>query len=57
MEDLQTVDIVVFSDADCERIHAGTGPTYSNYHVCAGIPEGGKGQCSVRILNKCEAVS
>jgi trypsin len=49
MHDLQKVYIEVYSDDDCERIHAVTGPTDRKYHVCAGVPEGGKGQCSVRF--------
>ena len=47
MTDLQKVNILVFPDADCERIHALTGPTHWSRHVCAGVPEGGKGQCNV----------
>ncbi|KAJ3660402.1 hypothetical protein Zmor_004852 [Zophobas morio] len=46
MTDLQKVNILVFPDADCERIHALTGPTHRSRHVCAGVPEGGKGQCN-----------
>ncbi|EFA01278.1 serine protease P41 [Tribolium castaneum] len=46
MTHLQKVNIIVYSDDDCERIHKGTGPTNRKYHVCAGIPEGGKGQCN-----------
>lgn len=47
MQNLQRVDIQVYTDEDCERIHYLTGPTSRAYHVCAGIPEGGKGQCNV----------
>lgn len=45
MLDLQKVNIVVYSDEDCKAAHG----SYVDeaYHVCAGIPEGGKGQCSV----------
>ncbi|XP_044269857.1 trypsin-3-like [Tribolium madens] len=46
MKHLQKVDIFVYSDDDCERIHKETGPTNRKYHVCAGVPEGGKGQCN-----------
>ncbi|RZC41968.1 chymotrypsin-1, partial [Asbolus verrucosus] len=46
MTDLQKVNIMVYTDEDCEMIHAETGPTNRNYHICAGVPEGGKGQCS-----------
>lgn len=49
MEDLQRVDIIVYPDAECESIHSQTGPTSRIYHVCAGVPEGGKGQCNVSI--------
>lgn len=40
---------MVYSDDACEAIHASTGPTNRTYHVCAGVEEGGKGQCSVSI--------
>ncbi|XP_067002693.2 trypsin II-P29 [Anabrus simplex] len=43
MQYLQTVDIVVYSDEDCGKAHGGK-PHSSN--ICAGIPEGGKGQCN-----------
>ncbi|EFA01277.2 serine protease P40 [Tribolium castaneum] len=46
MKHLQKVNIFVYSDDDCERIHKETGPTNRKYHVCAGVPEGGKGQCN-----------
>lgn len=49
MENLQRVDINVFTDYDCETLHALTGPTSRLYHVCAGIVGGGKGQCNVRV--------
>ncbi|XP_018563286.1 chymotrypsin-1-like [Anoplophora glabripennis] len=45
-ETLQEVNITVYSDSQCEILHAETGPTSRITHVCAGIPEGGKGQCS-----------
>lgn len=41
----QEVDLVVFSDEECDSIHGGK-PHPTN--ICAGVPEGGKGQCSVR---------
>lgn len=47
MQNLQRVDIQVFTDEDCESLHAWTGPTSRLYHVCAGIVGGGKGQCNV----------
>ncbi|XP_059474912.1 transmembrane protease serine 9-like [Neocloeon triangulifer] len=43
MQFLQEVDIFVVGDAECEAIHGGD-PHPSN--ICAGVPEGGKGQCS-----------
>ncbi|XP_063911246.1 trypsin-6-like [Zophobas morio] len=46
IEDLQKVYIYVYPDDDCERIHAQTGPTNRTCHICAGVPQGGKGQCS-----------
>ncbi|XP_063911253.1 trypsin-like [Zophobas morio] len=43
---LQQVNIVVYSDDECEKIHAQTGPTNRKFNICAGVPEGGKGQCN-----------
>ncbi|KAJ8924760.1 hypothetical protein NQ315_000913 [Exocentrus adspersus] len=43
---LQRVDIIVYPDEECERIHSSTGPTSRQFHVCAGVPEGGRGQCN-----------
>ncbi|XP_065341592.1 trypsin-1-like [Cloeon dipterum] len=43
MQFLQEVDIFVVSDVDCQAIHDNP-PHESN--ICAGVPEGGKGQCS-----------
>lgn len=46
MPTLQVVHIDIFPNSLCSSIH----PTYSNTsHICAGIKEGGKGQCSVNI--------
>lgn len=45
MKNLQRVGILVYSDEDCSRAHGSS--VNSAYHVCAGVPEGGKGQCSV----------
>lgn len=45
MDDLQRVDILLYSDDACEAAHYNV--TSRAYHVCAGIPEGGKGQCNV----------
>jgi hypothetical protein len=44
MERLQQVNITVYSDADCQSIHYNT---VHDTNICAGVPEGGKGQCSV----------
>ena len=49
IEDLQKVEVYVYPDAECERVHALTGPTNRSCHLCAGVPGGGKGQCSVRF--------
>ncbi|RZC42732.1 Trypsin and/or DUF1986 domain containing protein [Asbolus verrucosus] len=46
MTNLQKFNINVYTDEDCETIHAESGPTNRNYHICAGVPEGGKGQCN-----------
>ncbi|XP_017776593.1 PREDICTED: trypsin-3-like [Nicrophorus vespilloides] len=43
-ESLMRVDIICYSDDDCEAAHHGN--TNRQYHICAGVPEGGKGQCS-----------
>lgn len=51
MENLQRVDILIYTDDDCESLHAQTGPTSRSYHVCAGVPEGGRGQCNVSMHN------
>ncbi|XP_013118373.2 trypsin-1 [Stomoxys calcitrans] len=40
---LQKVDLDVFSDAECSRRH---GIPMHASNICAGVPEGGKGQCS-----------
>ncbi|XP_065354168.1 mite allergen Der p 3-like [Calliphora vicina] len=40
---LQEVDLKIYSDKDCNAKHNGT-TTY--HHICAGVDEGGKGQCS-----------
>ncbi|XP_075155389.1 trypsin isoform X1 [Haematobia irritans] len=40
---LQKVDLDVFSDAECSRRH---GLQIHSSNICAGVPEGGKGQCS-----------
>ncbi|KAF2882708.1 hypothetical protein ILUMI_23441 [Ignelater luminosus] len=44
MKNLQRVDIFVYNDEDCRKAHGSR--VNPNYHVCAGVPEGGKGQCS-----------
>ncbi|PSN49711.1 hypothetical protein C0J52_16337 [Blattella germanica] len=44
MNHLQQVDITVYSDANCQSIHY---YTIHDSNICAGVPEGGKGQCSL----------
>ncbi|KAI4471757.1 polyserase-related [Holotrichia oblita] len=44
MQDLQKVDILLYSDDACETAHNSMASRL--YHVCAGVPEGGKGQCN-----------
>nr|CAD7204720.1 unnamed protein product [Timema douglasi] len=40
---LQQVDLLTYSDAECEQLLYG----YPHAHnICAGVPGGGKGQCS-----------
>lgn len=48
-EQLQRVDLIVYSDEDCEALHPVDPIMLTNrqYHLCAGAPEGGKGQCRV----------
>ncbi|EDV49803.1 chymotrypsin-2 [Drosophila erecta] len=41
---LQEVDLKIYSDAECTQRHAGS--TDPRYHICGGVDEGGKGQCS-----------
>ncbi|GLV31578.1 uncharacterized protein CBL_07339 [Carabus blaptoides fortunei] len=44
---LKKISYTKFSDAHCK----GTEPEYNpNYHVCAGTPGGGKGQCNSNQL-------
>ena len=43
---LQEVDLFVVADPDCEALHIGD-PHPHPSNLCAGVPEGGKGQCSV----------
>lgn len=46
---LQEVDLIVFSDEDCRRRHDDM--IYPS-HICGGVPEGGRGQCSVSDIFK-----
>jgi len=47
MQFLQEVDLFVVDDVDCEMyLHGEPHPT----NICAGVPEGGKGQCSVSFV-------
>ncbi|EDV42031.1 uncharacterized protein Dana_GF17772 [Drosophila ananassae] len=41
---LQQVDLKVYSDEECTTRH--NGKTDPRYHICGGVDEGGKGQCS-----------
>ncbi|XP_020817370.1 chymotrypsin-2-like [Drosophila serrata] len=41
---LQEVGLKVYSDAECTLRHEGR--TDPRYHICGGVDEGGKGQCS-----------
>jgi trypsin len=47
MQFLQEVELYVVADPECEVVHDGD-PHPSN--ICAGVPEGGKGQCSVILF-------
>jgi trypsin len=49
MQMQQEVDIFVVADPECKEAHY-QDPHPSN--ICAGVPEGGKGECSVRISLK-----
>lgn len=37
----------MYSDADCQDAHGYY--VDEKYHVCAGVPEGGKGQCNASV--------
>ncbi|XP_039492861.1 chymotrypsin-2 [Drosophila santomea] len=41
---LQEVGLKVYSDEECTERHGGR--TDPRYHICGGVDEGGKGQCS-----------
>jgi len=43
MTTLQEVQLMVFSDEECRNRH--TMPIHPS-HICGGVPEGGRGQCS-----------
>lgn len=45
--DLKKVHINVYSDGECMEAHRNK--TNSEHHLCAGVTEGGKGQCNVSI--------
>ncbi|GLV46951.1 uncharacterized protein CBL_21439 [Carabus blaptoides fortunei] len=46
---LKKITYTKFSDEYCKA----TVPWYNpNYHMCAGIIGGGKGQCTVSVLNR-----
>ncbi|KAH8415355.1 hypothetical protein KR222_005004 [Zaprionus bogoriensis] len=42
-QQLQKVQLQIFSDEECSRLH---GTQLHSSQICAGVPEGGKGQCS-----------
>jgi hypothetical protein len=46
MQYLQEAEIVTISDADCDKVSIGA-IHYSD--LCAGVPEGGVGQCIVIV--------
>lgn len=48
---LQEVDLIVFSDEECLRRHAGGSFLPNTANICAGTPKGGKGQCTVTVFN------
>jgi len=41
---LQEVGLKIYSDEECTARHEGS--TDPRYHICGGVDEGGKGQCS-----------
>ncbi|KAH8382773.1 hypothetical protein KR009_005191, partial [Drosophila setifemur] len=41
---LQEVSLKIYSDVECTLLHGGK--TDPKYHLCSGVDEGGKGQCS-----------
>jgi hypothetical protein len=47
MENLQQVNISVYDDEECQSVHFH--PVHDT-NVCAGVPDGGRGQCSVSRL-------
>jgi len=50
MQNLQEVDLLVYSDEECYDIH---GSQLNPNNICAGVLGGGKGQCNViRFGNK-----
>ncbi|XP_031330576.1 trypsin-7-like [Photinus pyralis] len=44
MKHLQRVNILVYSPDDCKAAHGNN--VDERHHICAGVPEGWKGQCS-----------
>ena len=44
--ELHFVDLTIFSNTKCKKIYRSE---ITNNEVCAGISEGGKGQCNVSI--------
>lgn len=48
MTTLQEVNLIVFSDEECRRRH---NSVIHPSHICGGVPEGGRGQCSVSDMS------
>lgn len=46
---LQRVDVILYTDKNCKADHGSQ--VDLRYHVCTGVPEGGKGVCTVSILH------
>jgi hypothetical protein len=47
MENLQHVNVSVYDDGECQSIHF---HLVHDTNICAGVPDGGRGQCSVSRL-------
>lgn len=47
-DSLKRADIILYTDEYCKAFHGRE--VDFRYHVCAGVPEGGKGECNVSII-------